>query len=669
MRTEPSKTVQTIGKYQVQRVLGHGGMGTVYEALDPVLNRKVAIKTMMPGFAEAPELRLRFLREAQAAGGLRHRNIVTVYDLGDDKGEPYIAMEFIEGTDLEKIIQKKEPLSIERKLDVIRQICEGLGYAHKAGIVHRDVKPANIRLTPEGEVKIMDFGIAHLQSSTMTKGGLVMGTVHYMAPEQIQGRKVDHRSDIFSVGAIAYELIAFRRPFEGDSLTSVMFRIMHEEADPARLPQTEYTPGLEAIVLRALARDPETRYASLDDMRSDLERLVRDTAPRLIQRSEPGVGDAVPENAAPAEPAGQPGEAAAEALRLRVEREMAEIRAEIQRARAAGQLQKALLHARRLLELDPDDPELGRAAAEIEASIHEKELEQLSEMALSYAADGDLELALKIAARIERMAPDSPRYHQLRAYLDEERARRHAKALTACAGDQLAEGELEQALALAEEALRVYPSTPAAREIRERVAGVLAAQGKRVPEGAFGSRATVVPEAPVPPEPDSSVPEPAAAPAEAEPRLPAAAGPTLAEGEAPFPPPDPPPPAAGAAVSAAPPLDALTPLPEGTPANPEAAALVDSARRLLRDRAPEQALPLLEQAAAVEPAHAGLSRLLALTRIEARKARLESLTTAALDHFVRSDHRLARAAVEQALLLDPQNRKARELHTILEALG
>ncbi len=180
--------MERIGKYQIQKVLGRGGMGTVYEAIDPLINRKVAIKTMIPGLAESADLRARFLREAQAAGGLQHRNIVTVYDLGEDRGQPFIAMEFIEGTDLEKVVQNREPLTVEWKMDVLRQICEGLGYAHRNGIVHRDIKPANIRVTPGGEVKIMDFGIAHLQSSTMTKSGLVLGTVHYMAPEQIEGQ-------------------------------------------------------------------------------------------------------------------------------------------------------------------------------------------------------------------------------------------------------------------------------------------------------------------------------------------------------------------------------------------------------------------------------------------------------------------------------------------------
>src|SRR4029077_20809116 len=203
--------------------------------------------------------------------------------------QPYIAMEFIEGQDLEKIIQSRQPLSIERKLDVIRQICEGLAYAHRAGIVHRDIKPANVRVTHEGEVKIMDFGIAHLQSSTMTKSGLVLGTVHYMAPEQIEGQKVDHRADIFSVGAIAYELIAYKRPFDGDTITAVMYKIMHDRPDPKVLPETEYSPRLQGIIMKALARDVRERYQSLDDMRYDLAGMVRATPTRVGMRVDPAV--------------------------------------------------------------------------------------------------------------------------------------------------------------------------------------------------------------------------------------------------------------------------------------------------------------------------------------------------------------------------------------------
>ena len=405
--------METIGKYQVQKVLGRGGMGTVYEALDPFINRKVALKTMIAGLADNPELKARFLREAQAAGGLRHRNIVTVYDLGEDKGQPYIAMEFIEGTDLEKVIQSREPRTVEWKLDVLRQVCEGLSYAHKAGIVHRDIKPANVAVTREGEVKIMDFGIAHLQSSTMTKSGLVLGTVHYMAPEQIEGQKVDHRADIFSVGAIAYELIAFKRPFDGDTITAVMYKIMHDRADPKALPETEYSPGLQEIIMRALARDVRERYQSLDDMHRDLVGVVRRMPTRIGMPAPPP----------------KPARGAAEPDAAR-RQEVARLRADVERARAEGQLQRAMVICRRLLDLAPQDKDAAGLARQIDAAIQDRQVEQLCETATAYAADGDMDLAGKIMGKVEKLAPESPRYQKLKSYLSDESSRRAARALT-----------------------------------------------------------------------------------------------------------------------------------------------------------------------------------------------------------------------------------------------
>ncbi len=459
--------MQTIGKYHVEKVLGRGGMGTVYLALDPVLHRKVALKTMIPGLADTPELKARFLREAQAGGSLRHHNIVTVYDLGEDRGQPYIAMEFIEGTDLEKIIQNREPLSLEWKLDVLRQVCDGLGYAHRSGIVHRDVKPANIRVTPDGEVKIMDFGIAHLQSSTMTKSGLVLGTAHYMSPEQVEGVKVDHRADIFSVGAIAYELISYRRPFDGESITSVMFKIMREPADMTALPRTDYSPGLEKIVARALSKSVKERYQSLEEMRDDLERLVRDTAARLPASA-----------AAEAPPPPPPPPTPKPAL---TEGERAELLAQVAQARAEGHLQKALTLARRLREAGETDA--GARVAEIEQAIREKEVEQLSGMALSYAADGDLDLARKIASKVASLAPGSAKHRELEAYLEEETARREAGALLAAAQEHIAQGNLEEALAAAEKALTAQPDHALAREIRERASRVLRARDRATGSG------------------------------------------------------------------------------------------------------------------------------------------------------------------------------------------
>jgi serine/threonine-protein kinase len=598
--------VETIGKYQVQKVLGRGGMGTVYEATDPFINRKVALKTMIAGLVDNPELKARFLREAQSAGGLRHRNIVTVYDLGEDKGQPYIAMEFIEGTDLEKVIQNREPLTVEWKLDILRQVCEGLAYAHKAGIVHRDIKPANVRVTNEGEVKIMDFGIAHLQSSTMTKSGLVLGTVHYMAPEQIEGQKVDHRADIFSVGAIAYELIAYKRPFDGDTITAVMYKIMHDRPDARVLPETEYSPRLQEIIMRALARDVRERYQSLDDMRHDLAGMVRATPTHVGLRVDPAVARPQAPPLAAEQDKGKPQQdrqqdrqkQQQDRQKQQQEREkqeeIARMRVEVERARAEGQLQRALVTSRRLMELAPDDKEAAAAAKQIEAAIQDRQVEQLSETALAYAADGDMELAGKILGKVEKLAPESPRHRQLKTYLAEESSRREAKALTATAQEHLAFGNLEEARAAADEALKAEPSNTVAREIRDRAADVLARR--------------------------KGGPQPAQAP-------PAAAAPAVAA-EAP---------GAGSAAATA------TPPPAGTASAVPAAPV------------------------SVPPSDPGTPAR--TSSPEGRRSEVEALTSAALNHFLQNNHAKARKAIDKALAIDPGNKKAREMLRILGALG
>ncbi|HJS57963.1 MAG TPA: protein kinase [Vicinamibacteria bacterium] len=682
--------MQRIGKYQIQRVLGRGGMGTVYEAVDPLINRKVAIKTMIPGLAESSDLRTRFLREAQAAGGLQHRNIVTVYDLGDDQGQPFIAMEFIEGTDLEKIIQNKEPLTVEWKLDVLRQVCEGLGYAHRNRIVHRDVKPANIRVTAAGEVKIMDFGIAHLQSSTMTKSGLVLGTVHYMAPEQIEGLRVDHRADIFSVGAIGYELLAYKKPFDGDSLTAVMFRIMNERPDPKPLT-TPYSPALETILMKALERDPEKRYQSLDDMELDLTTILREAQVRsperpawgrpkdersakiakLVEEGQvllaQGQSEAALEKAREALQVTPSDAAVRELLRIaegevttrRVEKEIRELKAEMERARAEGQLQKALALCRRLFELTPADKEIARIGSEIEIAIKDREVEQLCSLALAYATDGDTELAQKIALRIERLSPRNPRFLQLRVFLEEEQRRHQADLIVALAREHLAEGNLVAAHATAEEALKIHESHALAKEIRDRTESILMkAAGPIDPS----------PPAPAPPDPQA-LPEMEARAAEAPP----------AQTESPQ---EPLPPASLVEPPATSPEPALPTfvVPRPTPA-PVPAYGEDETVKLPRlPPAAPPAAPLLPKpepvvqpavAAAATPAAAATLTPTPEGRSEAdqRRAEVERLTTVALNAFVVNDYAKSRKAAEKALSVDPNNKKARELMKILGALG
>ena len=268
---EPQKLPQKIGKYTILERIGRGGMGFVYKANDPILKRDVAVKTMLKDVADDEELRNRFMREAQSAGGLRHPNIVTIYDLGEDEnGCPYIAMEFLSGTDLEHLIKNKVDLPLLKKLDIMIQTCQGLGYAHANGIVHRDIKTANIRLLDNGDAKIMDFGIAKMTASHFTRTGMIMGTPHYMAPEQIRGEKVDGRADIFSLGVVLYELLVYRKPFAGDNPTTVLFKIIHEPPEP--LVDSTFTPpeGLADVVMKAIAKKPEERYQTCEELAEDL---------------------------------------------------------------------------------------------------------------------------------------------------------------------------------------------------------------------------------------------------------------------------------------------------------------------------------------------------------------------------------------------------------------
>jgi serine/threonine-protein kinase len=262
--------ITEVGKYRILEQVGEGAMGVVYRALDPVLNRSVAIKVMTDALARDDDLRGRFLREAQAAGSLQHPNVITVYDFGEVDGHLYIAMEFVAGEDLEGVLARKAKLTLVQKIDILVDVLAGLGYAHKRGIVHRDIKPANIRIDEEGRARIMDFGIARLQSSKMTRTGLMVGTPAYMAPEQITAGAISPVTDLFSVGAVMYELLTGSKPFEGESLQSVFYKIV-SSAPPAITTILPTLPAsLNTIVMRALAKEPADRYASALDMANAL---------------------------------------------------------------------------------------------------------------------------------------------------------------------------------------------------------------------------------------------------------------------------------------------------------------------------------------------------------------------------------------------------------------
>ena len=265
-------SIQTVGRYEITGELGRGAMGVVYKALDPTIGRTVALKTMRLDVhgLDAQEMVRRFQNEARAAGVLNHPNIVTIYDAGERDGIFYIAMEFIEGTTLHEVLAEKRVLATDEVLQLTRQICRGLDYAHSNGIVHRDIKPANIMITGNGTVKIMDFGIAK-SGGQVTNTGQVLGTPNYMAPEQVKGRQLDGRSDLFSLGVILYEMLTGEKPFVGQNVTTIIYKIVNENPITPRDLDVTVHPGLSAIVTKALAKAPDDRYQTGADLVRDLE--------------------------------------------------------------------------------------------------------------------------------------------------------------------------------------------------------------------------------------------------------------------------------------------------------------------------------------------------------------------------------------------------------------
>ncbi|MFQ5863863.1 MAG: protein kinase [bacterium] len=276
------KQVKRIGRYILENEIGRGSMGQVYKAWDPKLDRTVVIKKVAFDFSgksqEVKNLKDRLLREARAAGRLNHPNIVIIYDVDEEDEFSYIVMEYLPGQDLKFLLETQGKFELLRTIRIISQICNALDYAHQNEIVHRDIKPSNIIVAKDDKVKVADFGIATLpQFGTLTQTGNIIGTPFYMSPEQVEGRKVDGRSDIFSVGVLLYEMLTGRRPFDGDNISAVVYRIVHKLPSPASAECEGLPPSLDEIMSRALAKDPQERYSTAGELSKELEKLQRGT--------------------------------------------------------------------------------------------------------------------------------------------------------------------------------------------------------------------------------------------------------------------------------------------------------------------------------------------------------------------------------------------------------
>jgi serine/threonine protein kinase len=275
---------QQIGRYEILEELGRGAMGVVFKARDPFIGRLVAVKTITAGIAENPDLLGRFRREAQAAGGLQHPNIVTIYEMSEFDGTPFIAMEYLEGASLEKTIGGQLSLPLVDKLGYLVQACRALDYAHRRGVIHRDVKPANIMVTSEGVVKVVDFGIARIVDTAKTQTGVLLGTLSYMSPEQVRGQHADQRCDVWALGVVMYELLTYRRPFEGENHAALLMCILQQEPRAIREFLPECPPALESVVQRALRKEEALRYPTMEALLVDLEPIWTSLQKESVQK-------------------------------------------------------------------------------------------------------------------------------------------------------------------------------------------------------------------------------------------------------------------------------------------------------------------------------------------------------------------------------------------------
>src|SRR5882724_283610 len=409
-------------------------MGIVYRARDPIINRLVALKTITAGVADYPNLLARFYREAQSAGGLQHPNIVTIYDMGEESGTPYIAMELIEGESLEQVIAARPDLPLSLKLTYAIQACRALDYAHKRGIVHRDIKPANVMLSKDGTVKVVDFGIARVLESSKTQTGMLIGTFAYMSPEQYHGEHADERSDIWSFGVLLFELLTYQRPFSGDAPAALMNKICQQAPTPLHEVAPDCPPELEAVLDRIFQKSPADRYQTMEDLLVELDPICKSFQSATVLKLVEQAGDLV---------------------KLGNHSQARDV------LRQALQIESTNTHARSLLE--KVNLELKRALIRPKAQLFvEKGLELLAQGKIQEARV-EAENALKLDTNFEaaqelkhRVQQELDRFQLIAEYLDTAKLR-------------LAEGLPEMAEEPLAKVLKLEPSNKSAKALQEQV--------------------------------------------------------------------------------------------------------------------------------------------------------------------------------------------------------
>ena len=431
------KTINKIGKYDVIDVIGKGGMGVVYKAMDNLIERLVAIKMMTGGFAENPDLLKRFYREAKSTGMLQHPNIVIVYELGDHEGNPYLVMEYLEGEPLDKIISARRDVSMVEKLGYMIQCCNGLGYAHQRGVVHRDIKPANLMVLKDGNCKLVDFGIARIGDNSMTRTGQVVGTISYMSPEQINAQMVDGRADIFSAGVMLYELLTGILPFDSKDTASTLLKIIHEDPPPLKSYIQNYPPDLDEVMRKALAKDREDRYATAEDFAFDLSR-VQEQLKRLmvsdyVERAKSSIAKAdlakakeILQLVLKVDTQHAVAKELMQEVQQRLQRQVRGEQIKQLRANAEGALSHkmfadALTYAEQALTLDKSNTELINLRDVVAAAKQRQEkLDAALRKAESAQQAGDLDTALNAAEEALTLDPEGTQVRSLHSSISKE---------------------------------------------------------------------------------------------------------------------------------------------------------------------------------------------------------------------------------------------------------
>lgn len=491
--------MQKLGKYEILAELGHGAMGVVYKARDPFIGRLVALKTINSNLVDRPDLLERFYQEAQSAGKLQHPHIVTIFELGQEKDTPFIAMEYLDGESLEKTIVQQTDLPLALKVGYIVRICQALEYAHKNRVVHRDIKPGNIMVNSEGVVKVVDFGIARLVDFSRTHTNMMIGTPAYMAPELFRKKKADERTDIWAVGVTFYELLCYQRPFNGDGY-DIIRAIMEDQFPPISSMVSDCNPEVEAVIQRMLRKQSADRYQSMEDVLLDLEpvwnRLRADAAVVLAERAREfyELGD-LPKAQDTLRRARQIDSSNAQAKSL-LEKVSAEVRrAEIHpkvqehlsRGRVflqSGQFREAQAEAEAALGLDSHHELAQQLASDAEAAIaRAQQLDQKLRLTKQRLAEGALSEAESALRQALELDANHPHALDLKRQISEEQARRERRKqlseLLHRARVLWTDLKYDECLALIAEGLRAFPDEPELRSLQATTRADQAEQRKQ----------------------------------------------------------------------------------------------------------------------------------------------------------------------------------------------